>query len=148
MVSRLVAEDREVDLDFAFGVIGSPHRDQMIAEMDRVQRARYKAVSCYFAGEYVANAGLLPKNAALTSQTETQRREADPLGLGLGLGTEQVQSMDLLDTTPDPESAGSDPLGLGLGLGLGGDAASELNEPEPNQPEPGKAQKLLIKAEC
>ena len=56
--------------------------------------------------------------------------------------------MDLRDTTPDPESAGADPLGLGLGQGLGGDAASELNEPEPKQSEPGKAQKLLIKTEC
>jgi rhodanese-related sulfurtransferase len=115
-----------------------------IAEMDPVQRAHYKAVSCHFAGEYVADAGLLQKQGAPASVPGAEEaEEADPLGLGLGLGTEQVQAMDLRDASTDPESAVADPLGLGLGLGLGDDAARDLSEPEP-----GETQKLLIKAEC
>lgn len=115
-----------------------------IAEMDPRQRARYQAVSCHFAGEYVADAGLSPKpkGAADLPQAEA----ADPLGLGLGLGTEQVQTMDLQANPPESEAGKSDPLGLGLGLGLGGEAAEGLGEPE--KPEPGKTQKLLIRGEC
>ena len=112
-----------------------------VAEMDPSERARYQAVSCYFAGEYVADAGLLPEVSAQTPEpVPVAEQEADPLGLGLGLGTEQVREMDLQDTKPAPAEA--DPLGLGLGLGLGEDTGEPAAAPQ------GETQRLLIKAEC
>ena len=115
------------------------------AEMDPAERARYQAVSCYFAGEYIADAGLLPEGTAqVEAPAPAAELEADPLGLGLGLGNEQVQKMDLLDTTPAPAEA--DPLGLGLGLGLGEEADKPVSEPV--APPQGETQRLLIKAEC
>jgi rhodanese-related sulfurtransferase len=118
-----------------------------VAEMDPARRAHYQAVSCYFAGEYVADAGLPSKAAAREGvRKPTETEDSDPLGLGLGLGTEQIQTMELKETTPEPEPSVDDPLGLGLGLGLGGDAAKELNKPA--QPKPGESRKLLIREEC
>ena len=119
-----------------------------VAEMDPAQRAEYQAVSCFFEGEYLADAGLLPKGAgAAVLADETPEVDADPLGLGLGLGSEEVKEMGLGgESGPSPASA-ADPLGLGLGLGLGGEAAESLREeaaPEPKTPAGG----LLIKAEC
>lgn len=116
-----------------------------IAEMDAAERQRYQAVSCYFAGNYVADAGLPP---AGTMQAEAPapvtEQETDPLGLGLGLGSTQVQEMDLQDSTPAPAEA--DPLGLGLGLGLGEEA--DKSDSESTAPPQGNTQRLLIKAEC
>ena len=114
-----------------------------VAEMDSAERARYQAVSCYFAGEYVADAGLLPAGGA-QAPAPAAEQEADPLGLGLGLGTEQVQKMDLQDSTPT--AAEADPLGLGLGLGLGEEAGKSVSEPD--APPQGETQRLLINAEC
>ena len=113
-----------------------------VAEMDPAERARYAAVTCYFAGEYVAGAGLPAAETVPAEAPGVAGQEADPLGLGLGLGSEQVQAMDLEDTAP----AEADPLGLGLGLGLGGDAASSASKPVP-QPK-GETRRLLIRAEC
>ena len=117
-----------------------------VAEMDPARRARYQAVACYFAGDYLADAGLLPQGSApVTAPEQDQEGGADALGLGLGLGTEKVQAMDLSKAAQAPEEPSmSDELGLGLGLG--GDAARDIREPE--KPEGGKAQRLLIKAEC
>lgn len=118
-----------------------------VTEMDPAERARYQAVSCYFAGTYVADAGLLPEGTAQpVAPAPVAEQEADPLGLGLGLGlgSEQVHKMDLQDTTAPPAEA--DPLGLGLGLGLGEEA--DKSDSEPAAPPPGETQRLLIKAEC
>jgi rhodanese-related sulfurtransferase len=116
-----------------------------IAEMDPTERARYQAVSCYFAGEYIADAGLLPEGATRSSEpAQVAGQEADPLGLGLGLGTEEVRTMDLKETEPAP--AEPDPLGLGLGLGLGEDTGESASEPAPTPS--GGTQRLLIKGEC
>jgi rhodanese-related sulfurtransferase len=117
-----------------------------VAEMDPAQRAQYQAVSCYFKGDYVADAGLMPRSSMqLKAPEQVGGGAADALGLGLGLGTDEVQSIDLPDTTQAPAPAMADELGLGLGLG--GDAAKSLDEPE--GPEKGVTQqKLLIKAEC
>ena len=118
-----------------------------VAEMDSARRAHYRAVSCYFAGKYVADAGLPSKEAAQAGvRKPTETEDSDPLGLGLGLGTEQIQAMELKEATPEPEPSATDPLGLGLGFGLGGDAAKELNKP--TQPKPGESRKLLIREEC
>jgi rhodanese-related sulfurtransferase len=102
-------------------------------EMDPKQRAAYQAVACRFAGDYVAEAGLIPEG--VTKAPAPNAASADPLGLGLGLGlgTPAVQQ-----TTPAPQA---DPLGLGLGLGLGTDEVKE-SEQKPSQG------RLLIKAEC
>ena len=120
-----------------------------VAQMDPVQRAEYQAVSCFFEGDYLADAGLLPKGAGAPVQADKAPREdADPLGLGLGLGSEEVQEMGLQgESEPSPEASAADPLGLGLGLGLGGEAAESLRKeaaPKPKAPARG----LLIKAEC
>ena len=139
-----------------------------IAEMDPAERKRYQAVSCYFAGNNVADAGLQPGGQIMLAEQQadslglglglgseqvqemdlqnanTDAEEADPLGLGLGLGSEQVQEMDLQDTTTHAEEA--DPLGLGLELGLGGDAA-ESASPSAAPPK-GETQRLLIRKEC
>ena len=106
-----------------------------VAEMDAAERARYQAVACYFAGDHVADAGLLPAGSAPAVEAATADRAgpADALGLGLGLGTEQVQSMELPNTAPAPESSTAD--ALGLGLGLGGDDVKSIGNPE--QPAPG-----------
>jgi len=145
-----------------------------IAEMDLAERKRYQAVSCYFAGNYVADAGLQPEGAMQTEgpimlaeqqadplglglglgseqvqgmdlqNANTDAEEADPLGLGLGLGSEHVQDMELQDTTTHAEEA--DPLGLGLELGLGGDTAESANTSA--APPKGETQRLLIRKEC
>ncbi|MEN8205684.1 MAG: rhodanese-like domain-containing protein [Pseudomonadota bacterium] len=143
-----------------------------IAEMDPAERKRYQAVSCYFAGNYVADAGLQPEG---TVQTEGPimlvEQQADPLGLGLGLGSEQVQEMDLQNVNTDTEEADplglglgseqvqemnlqdttthaeeADPLGLGLEPGLGGDAAESTSTSA--DPPKGETQRLLIRKEC
>ena len=79
-----------------------------VVEMDPAQRAHYQAVSCYFAGKYIADAGLPSKETApagVPKSTETE--DSDPLGLGLGLGTEQIQAMDLQKTAPEPGPSSS-----------------------------------------
>jgi rhodanese-related sulfurtransferase len=118
-----------------------------IAQMDPLQRAEYQAVSCFFEGDYLAAAGLLPKGAGAPVQTaEAPQEAADPLGLGLGLGSEEVKAGLQRQSEPSPAPA-ADPLGLGLGLGLGGEAAESLRKeaaPKPKAPTGG----LLIKAEC
>lgn len=114
-----------------------------IAEMDPAEHERYQAVSCYFAGEYVADAGLLPEGAVQAeAPNPVPEQQADPLGLGLGLGSEQVQEMNLQDTTTPTTDA--DPLGLGLGLGK--DDAESASTPA--TPPKGETQRLLIRAEC
>ena len=119
-----------------------------VAEMDPVKRAQYQAISCFFEGDYVADAGLLPKAAVAGAQPREAVAEAsDPLGLGLGLGSEEVRAMGLEERPAQPPAANDDPLGLGLGLGLGGEAAKELQKEGP-APAQGTARKLLIKAEC
>jgi rhodanese-related sulfurtransferase len=144
-----------------------------VAEMDRAERARYQAVACRFAGEYVAEAGLPPQASEQPEKPAPAAagQEADPLGLGLGLGSEQVRDMELQESAQGP--AEDDPLGLGLGLGseqvrdmnlqestpgaaepdplglglgLGGDAGKSASEPA-SRPE-GETQRLLIRAEC
>jgi len=119
-----------------------------VAEMDAAQRAQYQAVACYFAGEYVATAGLLPKGGevtpATTSSAAQQRDNTDALGLGLGLGSEQVQQLELPTATPGPAAEQADPLGLGLGLGS--DEVKAITAPK--KTEPGTTRKLLIHAEC
>ena len=121
-----------------------------VAEMDPVQRAQYQAVSCFFEGDYVAEAGLLPQRETATTAAPAGRAQqtvADPLGLGLGLGSEEVREMELEKPAAAPMSRDADPLGLGLGLGLGGEAAKELQQDKQIKPA-GSARKLLIKAEC
>ncbi|MCP4406705.1 MAG: rhodanese-like domain-containing protein [Gammaproteobacteria bacterium] len=117
-----------------------------VAEMDPVQRAQYQAVSCYFQGDYLAAAGLMPKGSGQVGAPEqVEGAAADALGLGLDLGVGEVQAMDLPGSTqaPVPEMVDE----LGLGFGLGGDAGELLGTPE--QPNKGMTQqKLLIKAEC
>ncbi len=119
-----------------------------VAEMDPAKRAEYQAVSCFFEGDYLAAAGLLPKGAGAPVDTdEASQVDADPLGLGLGLGSEEVKEMGLGGDSDTPPAASADPLGLGLGLGLGGEAAESLRKeapPKPKAPTGG----LLIKAEC
>lgn len=117
-----------------------------VAEMDPARRAQYQAVSCYFEGDYLADAGLVPKGGGQVGAPEqVEGAAADALGLGLGLGVGEVQAMDLPGPTQVPVPAMADELGLGFGLG--GDAAKVLGVPE--QPSKGVTQKkLLIKAEC
>lgn len=119
-----------------------------VAEMDAAQRAQYQAVACYFAGDYVATAGLLPKGGevapATTSSAEQQRDNTDALGLGLGLGSDQVQQLELPTATPGPATEQADPLGLGLGLGS--DEVKAITPPK--KTEPDTTRKLLIHAEC
>jgi rhodanese-related sulfurtransferase len=119
-----------------------------VAEMDAAQRAQYQAVACYFAGEYVAAAGLVPTGSEVAPPTAAsapqQGGSADALGLGLGLGSEQVQQLELPSAAPDPATEQADPLGLGLGLGSEEVKAAT----QPNKAEPGKTKKLLIRAEC
>jgi len=122
-----------------------------VAEMDAAQRAQYQAVACYFAGEYVAAAGLAPKGGMIiapptTSGAPQQGGDSDALGLGLGLGNDQVHQLQLPTTAPNPATERADPLGLGLGLGLGSDEVK--NATQPKKAEPGKTRKLLIRAEC
>jgi len=121
-----------------------------VAEMDAAQRAQYQAVACYFAGDYVATAGLLPKGGevtpATTSSAAQQRDNTDALGLGLGLGSDQVQQLELPTATPGPATEQADPLGLGLGLGLGSDEVKAATQPK--KAKPGETRKLLIRAEC
>jgi rhodanese-related sulfurtransferase len=121
-----------------------------VAEMDAAQRAQYQAVACYFAGEYVAAAGLVPKGGKVapptTSGAPQQGGNADALGLGLGLGSDQVQQLQLPTAAPSPATEQADPLGLGLGLGLGSDEIKDAKQPK--NAEPGKIKKLLIRAEC
>jgi rhodanese-related sulfurtransferase len=121
-----------------------------VAEMDAAQRAQYQAVACYFAGEYLAAAGLLPKAGEVAPPTSSgapqQGGSADALGLGLdlGLGSDQVQQLQLPAAAPGPAAEQADPLGLGLGLGSDEVKAAT----QPKKAEPGKTKKLLIRAEC
>lgn len=117
-----------------------------VVEMDPVKRARYGAVACFFEGDYVANAGLLPKGMTAPVEAQKAAAVADSLGLGLGLGSEEVREMQQQRPSDQP-SSGEDPLGLGLGLGLGGESVREFNRDKPDVPS-GSARKLLIKAEC
>jgi rhodanese-related sulfurtransferase len=116
-----------------------------VAEMDPAERARYQAVACYFAGDYVADAGLLPGGGApAVPPVQPAAGATDALGLGLGLGSDQVQALDQPDTAATPEPSPAD--ALGLGLGLGSDAVKSSGEPA--KPKHGETQRLLIKAEC
>lgn len=114
-----------------------------VAEMDPVQRAQYQAVSCFFEGEYVAQAGLVPRDPRTPEVPEAgaTAAEADPLGLGLGLGSEEVK-----EAQSGGDEAPADPLGLGLEHGLGGEAGKAVQGA--SKPEPGTTRRLLIKAEC
>ncbi len=96
---------------------------------DAASRARQQAVACYFAGDYVAAAGLVVKSPAgftpplvpvSTAPTEPVDGVDDPLGLGLGLGGDDTLAGDALN---EPVEAVADPLGLGLGLGGDNDPA-------------------------
>jgi rhodanese-related sulfurtransferase len=121
-----------------------------VAEMDPIQRARYQAVACFFAGDYLAEAGLVPQvPAPSVAPNPAASGAADPLGLGLGLGlgSQEVRGAPPGGGSPAPQAPPADPLGLGLGLGLGGEAAKSLQQDAPSQPaaSPGR---LLIKAEC
>ncbi|MGB5451163.1 MAG: rhodanese-like domain-containing protein [Sedimenticolaceae bacterium] len=120
-----------------------------VAEMDPKQRAQYQAVSCFFEGDYVAAAGLVPKIAApAPSVGQGAPKESDPLGLGLGLGSEEVKAMQLgREPARSQGQPAADPLGLGLDLGLGGEAGESLRR-EKQSPPKGSSAKLLIKAEC
>jgi len=64
-----------------------------VAEMDAAERARYQAVACYFAGDYVADAGLLPSGSvpAVETTATDAAGAADALGLGLGLGSDAIK---------------------------------------------------------
>jgi rhodanese-related sulfurtransferase len=120
-----------------------------VADMDAAQRAHYQAVACYFAGDYVAAAGLATTDGELappvTSSAPQQGGGADALGLGLGLGSDRVQQLQLPTAAPSPVTE-QDSLGLGLGLGLGSDEVKAATQPK--KAEPGKTKKLLIRAEC
>ena len=121
-----------------------------VAEMDPAQRAQYQAVSCFFEGDYVAEAGLSPQRQEPTVAAPAERVQgavADSLGLGLGLGSEEVREMGMQEPPAASVEGDADPLGLGLGLGLGGEAAKELQQDKRTKPA-GSARKLLIKAEC
>ena len=74
--------------------------------------AKQQAIACWFEGDYVATAGLVPKPTLAAAsgyvpplQPAANQQVTDELGLGLGLGL-------------GPEQP-ADELGLGLGLGLG-----------------------------
>ena len=119
-----------------------------VDEMDPAERAAYQAVACYFEGEYMAAAGLIPKVAAVSTSldTPTPATAADPLGLGLelGLGSDEARA----GVAPEPAAEpATDSLGLGLDLGLGSDEVRSLKQNQPPKAE-GSARKLLIKAEC
>jgi rhodanese-related sulfurtransferase len=118
-----------------------------VAEMDPAARQRYQAVSCYFAGDYVAGSGLPPAGNMQAGDTvPASAQQADPLGLGLdlGLGSEQVRTMELQDSaTPVAED---DPPGPGLAPGSGRDGAGQVITPA--VPAQDEARKLLIRAEC
>ncbi len=118
-----------------------------VAEMDAAQRAQYQAVACYFAGKYLADAGLVPKGGegapTPSSSTASESDTADALGLGLGLGSEEVQKQQQSGKESSSEEGQADALGLGLGLG-----SDDATEPEAEEAEPGETQKLLIRAEC
>lgn len=122
-----------------------------VAEMDAAQRARYQAVACFFEGDYLASAGLLPKAAALPvargEDAAGGGTDALGLGLGLGLGSDSVREAGQDEDSGAAQPAPADPLGLGLGLGLGGEAAQSLQSGEPSKPK-SSTRKLLIKAEC
>ena len=121
-----------------------------VAEMDPQARARYQAVACYFEGDYVAGAGLVPRTlAAAVPGGRAASGGSDPLGLGLGLGLgpEDAAGAGQSGAADAAEASSADPLGLGLGLGLGGEAAESLQQDQPPAPK-SSSQRLLIKAEC
>ena len=120
-----------------------------VAEMDPRERAQYQAVACYFAGDYVADAGLQVRGAAaVVAPDRPGSAAADPLGLGLdlGLGTDEVTGAGGGGQAEPPPAA--DPLGLGLDLGLGGEAARSLQREAVPPPPSQTSGRLLIKAEC
>lgn len=94
-------------------------------------QARKQAVSCWFEGDYVAEAGLAVKGSQqsggyvppLEPVAAPAQEDALGLGLGLGLGPE--------DAT-EPAPAAEDTLGLGLGLGLGPEDAIEAEASPPS----------------
>lgn len=121
------------------------------AQMDPKTRAQYQAVSCYFEGDYVADAGLAVKGGArpaggapAAAAQASAPAAADPLGLGLGLGLGSDEVRDGV-ARPAAEAPVADPLGLGLDLGLGGEAADAVRQKAAPKASP---RKLLIKAEC
>jgi len=117
-----------------------------VAEMDPVRRAQYQAVSCFFEGDYVAQAGLVPKDPRSPKAPEagSAAAESDPLGLGLGLGLGSEEVKEARDKGGD--KAAADPLGLGLEHGLGGEAGKAVQGAPKS--ETGTTRRLLIKAEC
>ncbi len=123
--------------------LSDPH-SAGVAAMDPAAQARYRAVACYFAGDYDAVSGLMPAGAA----TQATPAAADPLGLGLGLGLGSEQARTGLKTSRPGTDAPADPLGLGLELGLGSDRVKALRRAPPADRHGGDTQRLLIKAEC
>ncbi len=114
-----------------------------IADMDPAENKRYQAVSCYFAGEYVAGSGLPPAGAmqaAVPVPASAQQADSLGLGLGLGLGSEEVRAMELPDTAAP--AAEGEPLGLGPGRDGTDSATIPADSPQ------GETQRLLIRAEC
>lgn len=87
-------------------------------------QARKQAVSCWFEGDYVAEAGLAVKSGGYVPPLEpvSAPAEGDRLGLGLGVGLGPEE-------TSEATAADGDALGLGLGLGLGPEDASETETP-------------------
>lgn len=117
--------------------------------MDPGQRARYQAVACFFAGDYVADAGLVVSDrAAAAAPPGAGPATPDPLGLGLDLGLGSAEVKQGRDAGPEPpRQRSADPLGLGLELGLGGEAAQSLRQEAGAKPQQSRG-RLLIKAEC
>ena len=83
--------------------------------------ARRQAAACWFEGDYLAEAGLVPKQAAAT---------AAPAGF--------VPPLQPVEPAPAPPA--DDPLGLGLGLGLG--------PPEAQAPASKPKRKLKVREGC
>ena len=83
--------------------------------------ARRQAAACWFEGDYLAEAGLVPKQAAAA---------AAPAGF-----VPPLQPVE-----PAPAAPADDPLGLGLGLGLG--------PPEAQAPAPKPKRKLKVREGC
>lgn len=119
-----------------------------VAAMDPAERAQYQAVACFFAGDYLAAAGLVPQGGPPVAEPDrSESQAADPLGLGLGLGSEEIRAAVPAGSPGGSPGPSADPLGLGLDLGLGGEAAKSLPQSPPAQ-SPGGGARLLIKAEC
>jgi len=101
--------------------------------------ARQQAVSCWFEGDYVAEAGLTVRSQSASKGYTPKlkpvtRNDTLGLGLGLGLGPQQPEK------AKPAQKPANDSLGLGLGLGLG----PKPVEPAKQKPRP----KLLIGEGC